>query len=326
MGIIMSRSSVSPQESAQRRNRVSQTLLFLETVVVVAALAVIAGCLYVFWVLVTNPERGEVWTSGLHPAHFYRELDADLLDDYANTFVVGHNSGDGVDTALQALSYGADVIEVDVVAMNGQLYAAHDAPATWIGDNFFRGPPLERIWVATGGAYAIKLDLKESSPAFTELVLDFLAKRRGQRHVIVVSGDPAVLRQIGEREPAVFRLLSVGSERRFEAVVENPALVDGLDGVSIRESLITGERMDWLADHHLLTFAWTVNDLKRVNDLVLLGVDAITTDNLAIMRLLGGRIGEEPRLERKPAAQPSPTSSAATSETSDWLARARNPL
>jgi hypothetical protein len=287
-------------------------LPFLETFVVIASIAVIAGCLYIFWVLVTDPERGEVWTSGLHPAHFYRDLDAELLDDYANTFVVGHNSGDRIDSALQAIYYGADVIEVDVVAVNGRLYAGHDAPPTWIGDNLFRGPPLDRIWVAASGAQAVKLDLKESSPAFVALVMDFLAQHRGQRQVIVVSGDPAVLRRIGEQEPSVFRLLGIGSEPRLESIFENPELVDGLDGVSIRESLITGERMEWLADHHLLTFAWTVNDLKRVNELVLLGVDAITTDNLAIMRLLGGRSGSEPSLERKPAAQPSPAAATAT--------------
>jgi hypothetical protein len=287
-------------------------LPFLETFVVIASIAVIAGCLYIFWVLVTDPERGEVWTSGLHPAHFYRDLDAELLDDYANTFVVGHNSGDRIDSALQAIYYGADVIEVDVVAVNGRLYAGHDAPPTWIGDNLFRGPPLDRIWVAASGAQAVKLDLKESSPAFVALVMDFLAQHRGQRQVIVVSGDPAVLRSIGEKEPSVFRVLSIGSEPRFESIVENPELVDGLDGVSIRESLITGERMEWLADHHLLTFAWTVNDLERVNELVLLGVDAITTDNLAIMRLLGGRSGREKRLERKPAAHPSPAAATAT--------------
>ncbi|HET7056249.1 MAG TPA: glycerophosphodiester phosphodiesterase [Thermomicrobiales bacterium] len=308
----MSRSNGSSREPAPWRDRVSQALPFLETFVVIASIAVIAGCLYIFWVLVTDPERGEVWTSGLHPAHFYRDLDAELLDDYANTFVVGHNSGDRIDSALQAIYYGADVIEVDVVAVNGRLYAGHDAPPTWIGDNLFRGPPLDRIWVAASGAQAVKLDLKESSPAFVALVMDFLAQHRGQRQVIVVSGDPAVLRRIGEQEPSVFRLLSIGSEPRLESIFENPELVDGLDGVSIRESLITGERMEWLADHHLLTFAWTVNDLERVNELVLLGVDAITTDNLAIMRLLGGRSGREKRLERKPAAHPSPAAATAT--------------
>ena len=55
------------------------------------------------------------------------------LDDYADVFAVAHNSGDDVRATLDAVAAGADVIEVDVIALDGQLYAAHAAPPIWIG-------------------------------------------------------------------------------------------------------------------------------------------------------------------------------------------------
>ena len=276
-----------------------------EGLVITAAVLVIAGCLVVLGVLVLDPERGEEWTTGLSPVQFYRELDAELLDDYVGTLGVAHNSGDSVGATLEALGRDADVVEVDVVSLDGRLYAAHGAPVTWIGDRLFRGPPLERIWVASAAADAIKLDLKEDSPAFHELVLRFLAERRGHRRVIVVSPDPGVLRLFAEREPDVLRFLGIGSADRFGAIEEDPTLAAVLDGVSVRHGLIDQERAAWLEGRGLFTLAWTVNDLARVNELVLLGVDAITTDNLAIMTLLGGQErGEHPLDRLRPRDRP----------------------
>ena len=282
-----------------------------EGLVAAAAVLVVAACLAVLGALVFDPERGEAWTSGLRPVQFFRELDAELLDDYADVFAVAHNSGDRVGATLEAVGYGADVIEVDVVSLDDRLYAAHGVPAPWIGGTVFRGPPLAQVWVAAAGAGAIKLDLKEGSTAFHELVLDFLADRRGRRRVIVVSGEPAVLRLFAEREPAVLRFLGVGDGGRLRLIVEDPAFAAIVDGVSIRHTLLDAERAAWLEERGLLTLAWTVNDLGRVNELVRLGVDGITTDNLAIMELLGGRQpGDLPldhlRTPRPPVEEPVP--------------------
>ena len=41
--------------------------------------------------------------------------------------------------------------------------------------------------------------------------------------------------------------------------------------------------MAWFKDRGLLVFAWTVDDVAQLNDLVALGIDAVTTDNLAIL-------------------------------------------
>ena len=286
-------------------HRVRRCAQVAEGLVIAAAVLVIAGCLVALGVLVFDPERGEEWTTGLSPVQFYRELDAEMLDDYVGTLGVAHNSGDSVGATLEALGRDADVVEVDVVSLDGRLYAAHGAPVTWIGDRLFRGPRLDQIWVASAAADAIKLDLKEDSPAFNELVLSFLAERRGHRRVIVVSPDPRVLRLFAEHEPDVLRFLGVGSADRFRAIEDDPTLSAVLDGVSVRHTLVDSERAAWLEERDLFTLAWTVNDLARVNELVLLGVDAVTTDNLAIMTLLGGQErGAHPLDRLRPADRP----------------------
>jgi glycerophosphoryl diester phosphodiesterase len=286
------------------RHRVRKAAGVSEGLVTVAAALVIGACLAVLAVLIFDPERGEQWTSGLRPVQFYRELDADLLDDYAEVFAVAHNSGDRVESTLEAIGYGAEVIEVDVVSLDGQLYAAHDVPLRWVGETVFRGPPLARIWVASAGAAAVKLDLKESSPAFQELVLQFLADRRGQRRVMVVSDDPAALRRFADREPAVLRFFSPGNGDRLGLLDDDQAFAAIVDGVSLHYSLIDAELVASLAERNILTLAWTINDIGRVNELVQMGVAAITTDNLAIVKLLGDRQQGARRLDLLRAPPP----------------------
>ena len=311
MGMGAEMSQGAEPDSSERSSlseRARRTARIVEAVVVVVAGLVIVGCLIVLGVLIADPGRGEEWTTGLRPVNFYRELDAELLDDYVGTLAVAHNSGDSVEATLTALGRGADVIEVDVVAIDGRLYASHGMPVNWIGNSFFRGPSLERIFIASAAADAIKLDLKSNSPEFRELLLRFLAARSGQRRVIVVSSDPSMLQLLATHEPEVLRLLSVGNEGGFRVLEEHPELATLIDGVSVRHTLIDEKRAAWLEERDVLTLAWTVNDLERVNELVMLGVDAITTDNLAIMTLLGGqeRTTEHPldRLRRPVESEP----------------------
>ncbi len=292
------------------RSLMRQISSIVEATVVVSASLIIAACSLALGVLATDPELGEEWTGGLRPIQFYKELEAERLDAYTGLFAVAHNSGDDVGSTLEALSYGADVIEVDVIAVDGRLYAAHGPPVRWIGQTLFRGPPLERIWLAAAGADAVKLDLKESSPAFVDLVIRFLETRRGQRQVIVVSPSPDVLRLFAERHPEALRFLSVGSTEQFRRLEEDTEVIAVIDGVSVSERLLTKDRAAWLEERSILTSAWTVNDLDRVNELVERGVDAITTDNLAIMKLLGGQQRGERWLTRlRPGLPLAPTPS-----------------
>jgi glycerophosphoryl diester phosphodiesterase len=258
-----------------------------------AIAVIVVSSTVLLWFLL-DAGSAERRTSGRQPALFYQPLERDLLDDYAQVFGVAHNSGDSLLATRRALRYGADVIEVDVVAFRGQLYAAHDTPIGVVQARAFRGPLLTEIWHAARDADAIALDLKESSTPFLELVTAFL-QAHDDRTVVVSSPDPAALRVIRQQVPHAVVIYSIGTELRLQALQEDAELAEMIDGVGIRESLLTPEAAAWLKEHDLLILAWTVNTIARVNELVRLGVDAITTDNLAILELLGGQERHEAR-------------------------------
>lgn len=234
------------------------------------------------------PEHVDEYARGRMPAQFYRQLEAsDLLDDYRSTFAIAHNSGDSLAATREAIEHGADVIEVDVISIGGDLYAGHRTPLPILGRLFFRGPLLADVWESAALVEVIKLDLKESSPGFVARVLRFLEERT-PRETVVVSPSTAVLAAFEEGAPHVVRVLSVSSASRLESVLSADGLVGPVEGVSVAHAALTEERVAALKGLGLMIFAFTVDDLARVNELVALDVDAITTDNLALMELLGG--------------------------------------
>ena len=64
-------------------------------------------------------------------------------------------------------------------------------------------------------------------------------------------------------------------------------LQEAIGGVSVFRGLVDADLVTWVHAHGLVILAWTVNDSENFNQLVLLGVDGITTNNLAILRALG---------------------------------------
>jgi glycerophosphoryl diester phosphodiesterase len=237
-------------------------------------------------ILITFENEAASFFSGGDPVQFYRELEIELLDDYKEVFGIAHNSGNVIGTAVEALAYDADIIEIDVVLVQGRLYAAHWSPFRFIGDRFFHGPTLDEVWGAAAQAEVIKLDLKGASNEMVDILLAFLANRRRANQVIVVSDKPKILARLPRAEAGVIRMLSVRDGRALRKLLGDADL-SAIDGVSVRHDLLTGDSMTSLKEKGLIVFAWTVNDPERMNELVEYGVDGITTDNLAILQLLG---------------------------------------
>lgn len=260
--------------------------------VTVTAVLVIIACVLLVLGFIFFAQRAERYTTGVPPVQFYRELDVALLDDYSNVFGVAHNSGDSLGTTREALEHGADVIEIDVVYSGGKLRAAHDSPLPVIGSRLFRGPALEDTWTLLHSAEVVKLDLKEDSGAYLRELVAFLESHPGPR-VMVASKDRATLEFMAVHFPQGVRLMSIANPVRFKQFQDDPGLVNLVDGVTLQHTLVNEDIGRWLEDAGLLTVAWTVNDATRMNELISYGVDAITTDNLAIMALLGGQSRSE---------------------------------
>ncbi len=268
----------------------------------VLAGVVIAGSLYLLAYCLVNPEGAEEWTIGRRPNQFFTEIDPEAqifsTAAYGAIFGVAHNSGGSIEATLEARINGADVIEVDVAEIDGVLYSAHTPPLPFLGPRWFRGPRLDRVWAASFGAEAVMLDLKDSSPRYVRLVGDFLESRPPTRQAIVSSRTPWVLQLLRARAPDAILLLSVPDEAGLRALQTNELLLETIDGVTVRHTALDAEHAAWLAEENLLVFAWTVNDLVRVNELMRLGVDGVTSDNLAIVSLFAGETDDERELRR----------------------------
>lgn len=253
------------------------------------SLLVSAASLALLGMFIFNPDGSEEFTVSRRPTLYHDVFENDereFLDTtYQEVIGFGHNSGGRIEATLQAIIFGADVIEVDVVEIDGELYAAHTPPLPIIGPRFFRGPTLEEVWFASYRTTGFMLDLKEDSPSYLELVAQFIEARPLTRDIIVASRSPEVLATLRERVPDAVLLLSVSSPDKFATLQTDETLQQTIDGVTMRESLINVEEATWLYEHELLTFAWTVNDIGRANELIRLGVDGITTDNLALLAL-----------------------------------------
>jgi glycerophosphoryl diester phosphodiesterase len=221
-------------------------------------------------------------TVGMAPAQFYSPFDGEVAAS-GGMLTIAHNAGDRRDTAETAIEHGADVVEVDVVSIGGVLYAAHDQPNQRVGSVTFRGPTLDSIWDLVDGKARIELDLKDSSRSYLRLVIHFLKDRGGGANVIISSRSPTALANLREMLPDATLVYSVNNIISLQFLLQNDALLETVDGVSIRASLLNEESMDELKSHDLLVLAWTVNDFATAEYLLELGVDGVATDNLAIL-------------------------------------------
>jgi glycerophosphoryl diester phosphodiesterase len=229
------------------------------------------------------------YTGAARPAQFYQkvQLEPALAQDYPRVLEVAHNAGNNLGTLATALHYGADVIEIDVISARGQLVAGRDQPWPWLARLLFRGPTLAEAWDRAAAADIVKLDLKQADRGFLDDLVAFLAPRAKSRRVMISSRDQAALLYLHGRLPDVTLLFSVGGPDAVHQLKSDPALQKAIRGASVFQGLVDANLVAWIHEHKLLILAWTVNDSQRFNQLVRLGVDGITTANLAILRALG---------------------------------------
>lgn len=251
----------------------------------------IAGALLaaaVIAVIVAWP-HAQRYTGAAPPAQFYQkvQLEPALARDYPRVLGVAHNAGNNLETLATALRYGADVIEIDVISARGRLVAGRDQPLPQLARRVFQGPTLAEAWDRAAAAGVVKLDLKQTDRGFLDDLVAFLAPHAKSRRVMISSGDASSLLYLHGRLPGITMLFSVNGPDAVRQLQSDPALQQAIGGASVFQGLVDANLVAWLHQHKLLILAWTVNDGPRLNELVRLGVDGITTANLAILRALG---------------------------------------
>jgi glycerophosphoryl diester phosphodiesterase len=259
--------------------------------VFLVARAVSILCVVVLAVVVAFDASVERYTAGRVPSEFAKRLDVRLAGRDHDVTGVAHNAGDDLGAATKAVAYGADAIEIDVRAVGDELFASHDAPVPFLEDLVFRGPSLDEAWDIAQLRDTVLLHLKEGSPRYLTAVRDFLAARP-LPHVILQTHHRNALLVLRRTIPSARRLLLVLTARDFDRLRGDEQLLASIDGVSIRDNLLSAQAQAWLERRGLLIYVWSVNDPRRVNELVARGIDGLITDQLNLMRLLGH--GTEP--------------------------------
>ncbi len=264
----------------------------IRLVLSVTLLLVVAANVVFLFATLASGERIDQITSGVIPRHFIRQFDSDPLENYDGIHGIAHNSGDSLDKIASAVEAGAHGIEIDVIPYRGELYARHNQPLIVFGEFGFRPVLLEDAWAAAE-TEVIQLDLKAISPVFLRDVSAFLERHQDDGRIALVSSwDVETLRYFQDRNPEVGRLLSIGTLTAYDDLrgsIDSLQESDLLNGVTVFHELLDLTSVRWLDEHDLLVFAWTVESLSRVNELTMLGVDAVVTDNLSILNLLRER-------------------------------------
>ena len=243
----------------------------------------LAAAVIVAWPLVQR------YTGAAPPAQFYEqvELDPALTGDYPRVLGVAHNAGNNLGTLAAALRYGADVVEIDVISARGRLMAGREHWPSWLAGQLFRGPTRVQAWDHATAAGIVKLDLQQTGRGLLDDLVAFLEPRAGSRRVMISSRDPGALLYLHRRLPDVTLLYSVSGPGAVHQLQSDRALQEAIGGVSVFQGLVDASLVTWVHERKLLLLAWTVNDSQRLNQLVRLHVDGITTANLAILRALG---------------------------------------
>jgi Glycerophosphoryl diester phosphodiesterase family len=271
--------AISPRKRTyESRARVLSAVLLLARVIT----ALCVGLLLTTAVFDTQVERV---TSGTVPAESAARVRGELTGLHAPLLVVGHNVGDEPVTATDAVAFGVGAVEIDVRDIGGELAASHDPPLPFLREIAFRGPSLSRSWRIASLRPTVLLHFKDQSDGFVARVAQFLA-RRPPRRLVIQASSVATLASVRRRIPQAERLLLIFNRAELASVRRNAAVDSVADGLSVQESLLTPAVQQSVHGHGLRLFAWTVNDLPRLEQLIHYRLDGVMTENLDLMHLL----------------------------------------
>lgn len=189
---------------------------------------------------------------------------------------------------------GATVFEADIqIDDQDRIVVSHYLPMGSWGlqrDNWrvrhasaASDPTLDDVVALVPPGCRISLDMKEKTDE---------RRRRLTDAMIAALPDPSRFVVCGGRASDLERLRGAGF-RTWRSVGRAPQLRELLadgplpdDAVSVRHSLLSLDVVARLHEQVTTVVAWTVNDVRRARRVRTFGVDGITTDRAAVLRML----------------------------------------
>jgi glycerophosphoryl diester phosphodiesterase len=169
-----------------------------------------------------------------------------------------------------AIEEGADYVEFDVRARDGELVICHDP-----------GPPpglptLDEVLAALKGRVGLAVEIKEQET--TKAVLAALRRHKiDSAALLVVSFHLKALERVRRLQPELRTVLHLG--RR-----PDPAAATRFWGAGFRDESARPRGIARAQSLGLAVLVFTVNDPARMRELAALGVDGIFTDRPGLLR------------------------------------------
>lgn len=201
---------------------------------------------------------------------------------------VAHNAGDRPAAARRALSHGAELVEIDVVEAGSELKVGHDEPWPVIGNLVHPGQPLAEAWRAADPA-GVLLDLKQPGVDPQDVAAFLRDRHDPDRPVFVTTRDLSLAARLATSVPEpVTVLFTVPDPGALQRLFGDPAAAGPIDGLSLYEGLVDRPTAGRARSRGWFLLAWTVNDGRRLQEIVALGVDAVVTEDDALLRAMRG--------------------------------------
>jgi glycerophosphoryl diester phosphodiesterase len=169
-----------------------------------------------------------------------------------------------------AIEEGADYVEFDVRARDGELVICHDPdPPPGL-------PTLDEVLAALRGRVGLAVEIKEEET--TEAVLAALAEHAiAPGALLVLSFRAQALEVVRRLRPGLRTVLHLGRPA-------DPTAATGFWGAGFRDEAAEAPLLAHAKALGLAVLVFTVNDPVRMRELAALGVDGIFTDRPGLLR------------------------------------------
>ena len=211
-----------------------------------------------------------------------------------NVLAVAHRAGNSLSGLREATALGVDVIECDVHDARGRLEVRHlktAGPLPFLWDRWelvSASAPrlgLAELLAADALGTTFMLDIKGRRTSAARAVAKFL-HHGGHHQPVLVCGRHWPSVDIVSRLPFAHAVPSARNRLELNRLRQRLAGPPATSGVSVHASLLNEDVVSELRDRVEVVMTWPINDLKRLDSVLSLGVTGIISDNPTVLREL----------------------------------------
>jgi glycerophosphoryl diester phosphodiesterase len=207
---------------------------------------------------------------------------------------IAHRRGNTLDGLREALAAGVDLVEADVHVRRGRLEVRHlktMGPLPWLWDKgelvhrrLHRHLELAELIEALGEDHRLMIDLKGVHPRLAPSVAGLLREAVPDRGLTVCTKSWWML----DAFDVPVRPVMSAASRRGLARLRARVASGPVHGVSVRRSLLTPQVVAELHRGTGLVMTWPVDTPEALADARRLGVDAVISKDLGLLREVVG--------------------------------------